>query len=120
MGDFKQGQAFAARAAEEAKNQTEKLLLARARYQQASTLNNLGDPNGAIAAVEEAGRIYQSVGDRYGLASTLEVTGLVLENRGDYPGALGKFKEELGIAHEVGNRRAEASALNNMAQILDQ
>jgi serine/threonine protein kinase/tetratricopeptide (TPR) repeat protein len=120
MGDFKQGQASAARAAEEARAKNEKLLLARARYQQASTLNNLGDPNGAMAAVEEAGRIYQSVGDRYGLASTLEVTGLVLENRGDYPGALGKFKDELGIAHEVGNRRAEASALNNMAQILDQ
>ncbi len=120
MGDFKQGQAFATHASEEAKNQNAKLLLARARYQQASTLNSLGDANGAMAAVEEAGRIYQSVGDRYGLASTLEVTGQVLENRGDYPGALGKFKDELGIAHEVGNRRAEASALNNMAQVLDQ
>ncbi len=120
MGDFKQGQAFAARAAEEARAQNAKLLLARARYQQAATLNSVGDANGAMAAVEEAGRIYQAVGDRYGLASTLEVTGLVLESRGDYPGALRKFKDELGIAHEVGNRRAEASALNNMAQILDQ
>ena len=77
-------------------------------------------PNGAMTAVEEAGRIYQSVGDRYGLASTLEVTGQVLFDRGDYPGALGKFNDELAIAREVGNRKAEASALNNMALVLGQ
>jgi eukaryotic-like serine/threonine-protein kinase len=120
MGDFKQGRAFAARAAQEAKTQNAKLLLARALYLQGSTLKNLGDTNGAIAAVEEAGRIFQAVGDRNGIASTLEVSALVLEDRGDYPGALGKFKDELAIAREVGNRRAEASALNNMATVLNQ
>jgi eukaryotic-like serine/threonine-protein kinase len=120
MGDFKQGHAFAARAAQEAKTQNAKLLLARALYLQGSALKNLGDTNGAMAAVEEAGRIFQAVGDRNGLASTLEVTALVLEDRGDYPGALGRFKDELAIAREVGNRRAEASALNNMAMVLNQ
>jgi eukaryotic-like serine/threonine-protein kinase len=120
LGDFKQGQAFAGRAAQKARTQNAKLLLARALYQQGFTLENLGDPNGAMTAVEEAGRIYQAVGDRYGLASTLEVTGQVLVDRGDYPGALGKFKDELAIAREVGNRKAESSALNNMALVLSQ
>jgi eukaryotic-like serine/threonine-protein kinase len=121
LGDFKQGQAFATRAAQKARTQNAKLLLARALYQQGFTLENLGDSKGATTAVEEAGQIYQAVGDRYGLASTLEVTGKVLfVDRGDYPGALGKFKEELAIAREIGSRKAESSALNNMALVLDQ
>jgi len=120
LGDFKQGQAFAARATQKARTQNAKLLLARALYQQGFDLENLGDTKGAMTAVEEAGRIYQAVGHRYGLASTLEVTGQVLVDRGDYPGALGQFKDELAIAREVGNRKAEGSALNNMALVLDQ
>jgi serine/threonine protein kinase/tetratricopeptide (TPR) repeat protein len=120
LGDFKRSEALAAQAAQKAKTQNAKLLLARALYQQAFALENLTDPNGAMTAVEEAGRIYQAVGDRYGLASTLEVTGQVLVDRGDYPGALARFNDELAIAREVGNRKAESSALNNMALVLDQ
>jgi tetratricopeptide (TPR) repeat protein len=120
LGDFKRSEALAAQAAQKARTQNAKLLLARALYQQAFALENLTDPNGAMTAVEEAGRIYQAVGDRYGLASTLEVTGQVLVDRGDYPGALARFNDELAIAREVGNRKAESSALNNMALVLDQ
>ncbi len=120
LGDFKQGQVSAVQAAQKARAQNARLLLARALYRQGYGLENLGDPAGAMTAVEEAGRIYQTVGDRYGFASTLEVTGQVLVDRGDYPGALGKFNDELAIAREVGNRKAEASALNNMANVLGQ
>ena len=120
LGDFKQGQAFAASAAQKARTQGAKLLLARALYQLGYTLENLGDSKGALTAVEEAGRIYQAVGDRYGLASTLEVTGQVFFDHGDYPSAQSKFNDELAIVREVGNRKAEASALNNMALVLTQ
>jgi eukaryotic-like serine/threonine-protein kinase len=120
LGDFKQGEAFALQATQKARTQNARLLLARALYRQGFSLENLSDPTAALTAVEEAGRIYQAVGDRYGFASTLEVTGQVLVDRGDYPGALGKFNDELVIAREVGNRKAEASALNNMAYVLGQ
>jgi len=120
LGDFKQGQAFAAQAVQKARAENAKLVLAHALYYQGFALENLGNANGAMSAVEEAGRIYQSVGDRYGLASTLEVTGQVLFDRGEYPGALSKFNDELAIAREVGNRKAESSALNNMALVLGQ
>src|ERR1700733_1946788 len=120
LGDFKQGEAFALQATQKARTQNARLLLARALYRQGYSLENLSDPTAAMTAVEEAGRIYQAVGDRYGFASTLEVTGQVLVDRGDYPGALGKYNEELAIAREVGNRKAEASALNNMANVLGQ
>jgi len=120
LGDFKQGQAFASQAAQKAKAQNAKLILARALYQQGSAFESLNDPQDALTAVDEAHRTYEKVGDRYGVASTLEVTGQVLFDRGDYPGAVGKYKEELAIAREVGNRKAESSALNNMALVLNQ
>ncbi|MFY9977308.1 MAG: protein kinase [Candidatus Sulfotelmatobacter sp.] len=120
LGDFKQSESSAARAAVKARTQDAKLLLARALYHEAFALENLDDPGQAITAAEESGRIYESVGDRYGLASTLEVTGQVLVDRGDYPGALAKFNDELVIARQVGNLKAEASALNNMGTVLNQ
>jgi serine/threonine protein kinase/tetratricopeptide (TPR) repeat protein len=120
LGDFKQSEASAVQAAQKARTQNARLPLARALYRQGSSRENLGDPAGAMTAVDEAGRIYRAVGDRYGFASTLEVTAQVMVDRGDYSGALGKYNEELAIAREVGNRKAEASALNNMAIVLSQ
>jgi tetratricopeptide (TPR) repeat protein len=120
LGDFKQTQAFASVAAQKARPQNARLVLARALFLQGFALENLGDPAAAMVAVEEAGRLYQAVGDRYGFASTLEVTALALADHGDYPGALGKYNDELNIAREVGNRKAESSALNNMALVLSQ
>lgn len=120
LGDFKQSEASSHRAADNARAKNEKLLRARALYQQGFALENLSDSTGALSAVEEAGRIYESVEDRYGLASTLEVTGQVLLDRSDYPGALAKFNDELAIARAVGNRKAEASALNNMGLVYKQ
>ncbi|MGB8776119.1 MAG: protein kinase [Terriglobales bacterium] len=120
LGDFQQGQAFAAQAVQKARDENTKLVLARALYRQGFALENLSDTKGAIAAVEEAGRIYQAVGDRNGVASTLEVTGQVFSDRGDYPSALTKFEDELAIAREIGNGKAEASALNNIALTLTQ
>ncbi len=120
LGDFKQAQASAVVAAQKARPQNARLVLARALYLQGVALENLGNPTASITAVEEAGQIYQAVGDRYGFASTLEVTGQVCVDRGDYSAALSKFNDELNIAREVGNRRAESSALNNMAFVFSQ
>ena len=54
------------------------------------------------------------------VASTLEVTGQVLVDRGEHAGALGKFNDEISIARGIGDRKAEASAVNNMANVLGQ
>jgi tetratricopeptide (TPR) repeat protein/tRNA A-37 threonylcarbamoyl transferase component Bud32 len=120
LGDFKQGQALSAQAAERGKAQNAKLILARALYEEGAAFESLNDAKNAMAAADEASRIYQSVGDRYGLASTLEVTGQALFDQGDYAGSIAKYREELAMVREVGNRRAESSALNNLALVLDQ
>ncbi len=120
MGDFKQDQAFAAQAAQKAKAQDARLILARALFQQGRAFENLNDAQNALTAANQARSIYEKVGDRYGVASTIEVNAQVLSDRGDYPGALAKFKDQLAIAREVGNRKAESSALNNMGLVLTQ
>ena len=120
LGDFKQLQALAAQAADKARKQNEKLIVARALYLQGYAWENLNQPKDAISAADEARQIYNEVGDRNGQASTLEITGGVLSDHGDYPGALNKYQEELAIVRDVGNRRAESSALNNTALILSQ
>jgi len=76
LGNFMQGQAFAAQAAQKARTQNAKLLLARGLYLQGSTLKNLGDANGAMAAVAESGQILRRDGWRCqscGTISNLEV-----------------------------------------------
>ena len=53
LGDFKQSAAFAGQAAQEARTQNAKSLLARALYQKAFALENLGDATGAMNVVGE-------------------------------------------------------------------
>lgn len=119
-GDFKQSAASADAAAQRATQLGAKLIVARALYQKGFALENLGETDSAMSAVEQSARIYEAVGDRNGMASTFEVAGQVLLDRSDYPTALRKFNDELSIAREVGNRRAEASALNNIGNVLRQ
>ena len=120
QGNFQQGQARAAQAVEKAKAQNAKLILARALYEEGSSFEALSQSTNALSAADDASKIYQAIGDHYGLASTLEVQGQVFFDRSDYPASLAKYKQELDLVREVGNRRAESSALNNMALVLDQ
>ena len=57
LGDFKQAQASAIVAAQKARPQNARLVLARALFLQGLALENLGDPAAAMPAVDEAGRI---------------------------------------------------------------
>jgi tetratricopeptide (TPR) repeat protein len=54
------------------------------------------------------------------VASTLEVRASVSADQGDLSNALASYDQELTIVREVGDKRAESSALNNAASILDQ
>ncbi len=120
LGDFKQAESFAIKAAEKARATGARLVVARALYLQSSASENLGQAKDATTASDEARAIYAAAGDRIGVASTLEVKGEVLEAQSDLSGAIASYNQELAIAREVGDKRAEASALNNLASLLDQ
>jgi eukaryotic-like serine/threonine-protein kinase len=120
LGDFTQQQSMAARAAEKSRARGAKLVLARALYLQSSGLENLNQPKEATAACEESEELYETAGDRNGVASALEVKANLFADQGDLPGAIATYSRELAIVREVGNKRAESSALNNLALVLQQ
>jgi tetratricopeptide (TPR) repeat protein len=83
-------------------------------------LEGLARYDQAIAATEESQTIYERAGDRFGVASTLEVQGNIASDRGDPTAALTKYQQELTIVRDIGNKRGEASALSNMAMVMYQ
>lgn len=120
LGDFKQSQSLATAAAEKARANGAKLLVARALLWAASADEKLGEIKEATRAQEQASAIYESAGDRNSVARTLEVEGNVFADQGELEKAIESYKNELAIASEVGNEKAEASALNNLGLVIEQ
>ncbi len=120
LGDFGKQLAFATKAGTIAANNGSRLLLARAQYLQGYALWSMGKPKDATVANEKARAIYAGIGDRNGLASTLEVKAGLMADQGDLVGAIDSYRQELSIVRDIGNKRGEASALNDLALIYSQ
>jgi tetratricopeptide (TPR) repeat protein/predicted Ser/Thr protein kinase len=117
VSDYERRKKASQRAAEKARKQGARLLLARALSTEAGTLNSLGDPSGRPLA-EEAQRIYDEAGDRKGVASALLVLGSIAYDGGDPVEAKARYSEALAISREIGDRRQSSAALNNLAFVL--
>jgi tetratricopeptide (TPR) repeat protein/TolB-like protein len=117
LGDFGKQLVFATKAGTAAASNGSRLLQARALYLQSFALESMGKAKDAMAAGEEARAIYVTTDDRNGLASMLEVRAALLADHGDLLGAIDVYNQELSIAREIGNKRAEGSALNNLGLI---
>ncbi len=76
-----------------------------------------GLPREALAAYEEALRLYRAVGDRAGEAATLNNIGLVYDGLGERARALEFYQQALPIRREVGDRAGEAATRYNLAMI---
>jgi eukaryotic-like serine/threonine-protein kinase len=118
LGDFAKARSSASSAAELARTNNAKLILADSLFLSAEASEYLNQAAQAMSAIEEAEAIYLAAGDRSGVARSLEVTANVLADKSDFPGAVSNYKKQLAIARDIGNRRLEASALNNMAIVL--
>ena len=77
---------------------------------------NQGDLDNALKSFQQAERYFTSKGDLKAVYSQL---GLVSFQKGDLQQALNYHSRELGLARELGNKSAEASALNNIAMVFD-
>lgn len=66
---------------------------------------------------EESLALYRALGDKDGIANTLENLGLVARERGDYPAAWSLHEESLTIRRSLGDRRGIAGALNNLGLV---
>jgi tetratricopeptide (TPR) repeat protein/TolB-like protein len=107
----------AARAAKAALALGAKHVLARARFEEGSNLQNLGKMDEAVAALTEAEKLFREVGDRRGVAASINNRGLVMAGRGDLDGTEKLWGEALAIYQSIGNRSGEALIVSNLGNV---
>ncbi len=89
----------------------------------AKALNNLGNVLLDLGEPAAAGRyaasltIRREIGDRTGIADTLNNLGLLVLARGEYDEARQHLEESLAIRRELGDRNGEALALSNLGDV---
>jgi Tfp pilus assembly protein PilF/TolB-like protein len=119
LSDFKAEREQAARAAARASARGASLLVARARLAEAWALRHLGQPREATAASLGARKLYESAGDRGGVALSLLFLSNGREDEGDLAGARRAAEEGLAIRREIGDDHGMARMLNTLANVLD-
>ncbi|MGH7464111.1 MAG: protein kinase domain-containing protein, partial [Longimicrobiales bacterium] len=118
LGDFKRQNAAAATAVKKADAQGARLIAAYARISECSSLRYLGRPQESIARCEEARQILRAAGDRAAAARALNTIAVAHMEQGNLIEARKAYDGSLASTREVGDKRAEAMVLNNLAGVL--
>ena len=95
-----------------------KLLVARAQGIRCNNLLDLGKMTDAIAACQEAERLYASAGDRNGVGKTVNDLGDVQFYQGNMAAAKRLWEEAAQDLREVGNDFGVATILGNLSEIV--
>jgi serine/threonine protein kinase/tetratricopeptide (TPR) repeat protein/TolB-like protein len=120
IGEYQRELAAAARAAEKGTAQRSRILVARAKLLEGRAYASLGQPEKAIASLEESEGIYRQFGHRRGAARALNGLAFVKLQRGDTEGARKLHEESLAIFREIGNQSGIAASLDSIAMIREQ
>ena len=80
--------------------------------------HELGDDASGLALQEESLTIRREIGDREGIASSLNTLGVTAQDRGDYATGLAFHEESLAVWRDLGVRQGEALALTNLGRAL--
>jgi tetratricopeptide (TPR) repeat protein len=118
VSDFTHQLKAATQAAEKGQTTGARLVVARARVLQGVALRKTGKQKEAMAAVEDARKIYEAAGDRIGVAAALNSTANALANQGDVAGAEKMYKSAYEIYHEIGNTAGAAKTLDNLGLVM--
>ncbi len=110
--------AAARRAATKAESRGERQLLARARFEEGSALQDSGEPDAAAAALGEARRLFAESGNQQGVAVSLMNLSIIDLSRGDPKASRQKCEEARALYRSLGNRAGEAGAASNIANVL--
>ena len=114
-GDFLQAQAAAARAAAQAENRGEGMLVADARLLECRELEALGRMAAAQESCDTAKGLYARAGDRAGVASAIGYTAAALAGAGDHDAAQKLYQTALSIQRDIGNTGGALWDLNGLA-----
>ena len=116
-GDFKRSQQVAEAAAEKAKLQGRRLLLAEARYREGWALDRLGDFDKSLAASSEARDLAQQSGNLRLAASAASGMGSALYDKGDLEGARKAYENGLRFARQVGTQTGISAITGNIGNV---
>ena len=117
LSESQRGREAASRAANTALAQGSSHLLARARFEEGSNLQNLGRMDEAITALEEAERLFREAGDLQGMAGSMNNRALVLAGRGDLAATEKLSNEALAAYRSIGNKSGEALMEGNLGNV---
>jgi tetratricopeptide (TPR) repeat protein len=92
-------------------------VLARARFEEGSNLQNIGKWDEAVAALSEAEKLFRQVGDRRGVAASVNNRGLVMAQRGKLDETEKTWSEALAIYRSIGNKSGEALLVGNLGNV---
>jgi tetratricopeptide (TPR) repeat protein/tRNA A-37 threonylcarbamoyl transferase component Bud32 len=118
LADYKQEQATAAAAAIKGAQRGAWLVVAEARYYEGWANWNLGRNEQALAAYEDARRLYDAAGQRKGVADILNAVASLRWGQGDLDEARRLYEEALAIKREIGQQAGIAVILNNLGNVL--
>jgi DNA-binding winged helix-turn-helix (wHTH) protein/tetratricopeptide (TPR) repeat protein len=117
-GDFRQAREAAARAAAQAENRGEGMLVADARLLECRELEALGMMAQAQKSCETAKDLYARAGDRAGVASATGYQAAALAGTGDHDAARQMYRTALSIQRDIGNQGGALWDLNGLANEL--
>jgi tetratricopeptide (TPR) repeat protein len=116
LSDYKRQEQPLSRAAEKAKAEGSRLILARARQGQCWVFENEAQIERAIAACREAAEIFAEAGDREGEALSLRTWADAIA-RTDAPESIRLYKQALDIFRKNGSERGVAIVFNNLGLV---
>jgi DNA-binding winged helix-turn-helix (wHTH) protein/TolB-like protein len=115
LGQYATARSVAVRAVAKTRESGFDLLLARALYLEAACLAPLGEAENAIAAAEEAKKIYETAGDQWGVSNALEYIAYIHDIRGDWMESEKIYQQALAVNREIGSKTGEAIDLTSLA-----
>jgi DNA-binding winged helix-turn-helix (wHTH) protein/tetratricopeptide (TPR) repeat protein len=109
----------ARRARSEGELQDARFLTARATLLESYSLGDSGHPQEGIEVAKVAQRLFSDVGDRLGFARATIYQGNLLRTLGTLDERKALYEKALAVCREIGNKRCEAGALNNLAGVAE-
>ena len=117
LGNLKQSQDAATKAAERSESLGSTHIFARAKTAQAKVLFQQQELPAALNMFRQSLGIYQQVGDSTGITSSLGNIASVLQQQGQLAEAQGMYEKALAIYLKAGDKSSAALTLNNLGVV---